>query len=266
MQDLLIYLPMGALAGLQAGLLGVGGGLIIVPVLLFTFTLQGFESDFATHMAVGTSLATICITSISSTLAHRKYGNIDWTIFNALAPGMIFGVWLGVQTALSLSGQTLQLLIAGFALLIALKMALGFNPKPEHTIPGRGGLFGAGTVIGWGSSIFGIGGGNLTIPFLRWANLPMQRAVGISAACGIPIAFVGAGTNVWEGLHLEHLPEGAFGYVYMPAFIGIISTSAIFAKLGAKLASSISEKALQWSFITFLVLVSLSLITRNLLL
>lgn len=264
MQDLLIYLPMGALAGLQAGLLGVGGGLVIVPVLLFTFALQGFESDFATHMAVGTSLATIFVTSISSVLAHRKHGNIDWTIFQYLAPGIVVGVWVGVQTALSLSGTTLQLLIASFAMLVALKMALGFNPKPERSVAGPVGLMGAGSLIGCASSIFGIGGGTLTVPFLRWSNVSMQKAVGISAACGMPIAFVGALTNMWEGMHIEQLPEGAVGYVYLPAFIGIVSTSAIFAKLGAKLASSISEKALQWSFIGFLVLVSLSLFARNL--
>lgn len=263
MQEFLIYIPMGALAGLQAGLLGVGGGLIIVPVLLFTFSLQNFETDFATHMAVGTSLATICVTSISSTLAHRKYGNIHWSTFKAMAPAVMFGVWLGVQTALSLSGKTLQLLIATFAMLVAMKMALGFNPHPGKQIPGKAGLMGAGAVIGWVSSIFGIGGGTLTVPFLRWANQSMQHAVGVSTAIGMPIAFVGAATNIWEGMHITDLPEGAIGYVYLPAFLGIVSTSAIFAKIGAKLASTISEKALQWSFIGFLVLVSLSLFVRN---
>lgn len=266
MQDLFIYLPMGALAGLQAGLLGVGGGLVIVPVLLFTFALQGFENDFATHMAVGTSLATICVTSISSVLAHHKHRNIDWGIFMLMAPGIVIGVWLGVQTALSLSGFTLQILIGSFALLVALKMAIGFAPKPERNIAGGAGLFGAGAVIGWASSIFGIGGGTLTVPYLRWSNVTMQKAVGVSAACGLPIAFVGAATNMWEGLHQPYLPDGAFGYVYLPAFIGIVSTSAIFAKLGATLASRISEKALQWSFVAFLTMVGGSLLIKNLLL
>lgn len=264
MQELITYLLVGSFAGFQAGLLGVGGGMIIVPVLIFTFTIHNFDPDVATHMAVATSLATIAVTSISSVLAHNKHGNVQWLLFKILTPGLVVGVWLGVNTALSLSGQTLQIIFGVFALLVSLKMATGANPSADKTLPGKAGLLSMGVVIGWASAIFGIGGGTLTVPFLRWRSIEMKKAVGTSAACGLPIAIVGALTNALQGLHVQDLPPYSLGYVYLPALFGIIATSAIFAKLGAKVATNMSPKTLHYTFVVLLALVGSFMIIKNL--
>jgi len=264
MQELMTYLLVGSFAGFQAGLLGVGGGLIIVPVLIFTFALHSFDPDLATHMAVATSLATIAVTSVSSVLAHNKLGNVDWRIFKLLTPGILAGVWLGVNTALSLSAATLQMSLGMFAILMSAKMRFGFNASGGKGLPGSTGMFSAGVVIGWISAIFGIGGGNVNIPFLRWRSVDMKIAVATSAACGLPIALMGAFANAWQGMHVNSLPEYSLGYVYLPAFIGIISTSAIFAKLGAKTASKLSAKTLQNVFAGLLFIIGLTMIIKNL--
>jgi uncharacterized membrane protein YfcA len=264
MQDLITYLLVGSFAGFQAGLLGVGGGMIIVPVLIFTFALHNFDPNVATHMAVATSLATIAVTSISSVLAHNKHGNVNWGLFKTLTPGLVVGVWLGVNTALSLSGQMLQICFGIFALAVAAKMATGANPNADKSLPGRTGLISTGVVIGWASAIFGIGGGTLTVPFLRWRSVEMKKAVATSAACGLPIAIVGALTNALKGLHATDMPQYSLGYVYIPALFGIVATSAFFAKLGAKAATNMSQKALQNTFVGLLALVGVVMIIKNL--
>ncbi len=265
MQELITYLLVGSFAGFQAGLLGVGGGLIIVPVLIFSFALHNIEGDIATHMAVATSLATIAVTSISSVHAHNKLGNVNWSIFKILTPGILLGVWFGVNTALSLSAATLQICLGVFAITVATKMAFGFDSSSNKGLPGPAGMVGAGVVIGWVSAIFGIGGGNVNIPFMRWRGIDMKIAVATSAACGLPIALMGALTNAMKGLQHENLPEYSLGYVYLPAFIGIIATSAIFAKFGAKTASKLSPSILQSIFIFLLVCIGLTMIIKNIL-
>jgi len=254
---LLLYLALGAVAGLLAGLFGIGGGLIIVPVLVISFAYQGISPDVLTHMAIGTSLATIVFTSMSSVKAHQEKGGVRWDIFKPMAVGIVLGAILGVYTAAELSGPVLQKIIGAFALLMAVQMGFGLKPKPNRDIPGSTGLVSMGTGIGWASAIFGIGGGSLSVPFLSWCNVRMQQAVGTSAACGLPIAITAALTNVYKGWGESALPEWSAGFIYLPAFIGIIITSVYFARIGAKLAHKLSPIMLKRIFAVLLVVVGL---------
>jgi len=251
------YLALGALAGTMAGLFGIGGGLVIVPVLIFSFGLQGISPDIAAHMAVGTSLATIVFTSISSIRSHHKHGAVRWDIFRPMTVGIVVGAVLGAWTAAFMSGDLLQLVIGAFAISVGLKMLLEVNPKPGRDIPGPGGLAAAGGGIGWASAIFGIGGGTLTVPYLSWCNVRMQNTVATSAACGLPIAIAGALANIWTGWGDPGLPELSIGFIYLPAFLGIILTSVIFARVGANLAHRLNAKVLKRIFAIVLLIVGL---------
>ncbi len=257
---ILTYLVLGACAGLIAGLFGIGGGLIIVPALVFSFQLQGMSGDVLTHMAVGTSLATIIVTSVSSVRSHHLKQGVRWELFWPLAVGILLGALIGVKTAGRLSGPTLQFIIGCFALLVAAQMGLGFKPRPTRDVPGRTGLGVAGGVIGWASALFGIGGGSLTVPYLSWHNVDIPKAVGTSAACGLPIALMGASVNVYEGWGHSALPDWSLGYVYLPAFGGIVLTSAWFAGIGARLAHRLPPLVLKRIFALLLLAVGLRFI------
>ena len=261
---LLSYLVLGACAGLIAGLFGIGGGLIIVPVLVFSFELQGMSPDVLTHAAVGTSLATIVVTSISSVRTHHQKQGVRWDLFKPLAIGIVIGAVIGVKTAGQLSGPMLQLLIGCFAILIAIQMGLGLKPKPTRDVPGATGLGAVGGVIGGASTLFGIGGGSMTTPYLSWCNVRIQQAIGTSAACGLPIAITGALVNMQEGWGHPQLMEWSLGYVYLPAFVGIVLTSAWCARYGARLAHSLPERALKRAFAVLLLLVGLRFLSSGL--
>lgn len=256
--EFIIYLVLGACAGVLAGLFGVGGGMIIVPVLVYSFALQGFAPDVLTHMAVGTSLATIAFTSINSVRAHHKLGAVRWTFFVWLALGIVFGCVLGALTASSLSGPLLQKIIGVFAICVAIQMAFELKPRAALGEPGKPALTIAGGVIGWASTIFGIGGGSLTVPFLVWRSVPMQQAVATSAACGMPIAVAGALSFMVAGWGGLALPEWSLGYVYLPAMIGIAATSVFFAGFGARLAHRLSQRLLKRLFALLLVSVGIN--------
>lgn len=261
---LLTYLGVGAVAGLMAGLFGIGGGMIIVPVLVITFEILEFSPATLTHMAVATSLASIVFTSISSVRTHHQKQAVDWPIVWKLSIGILLGAVLGVLSADALSGSGLQIVIGVSALIMAAQMGLGLKPKPTRSLPATPGMVTAGTGIGWASALFGIGGGSLTVPFLTWCNHPMQRSVATAAACGFPIALVGAITNVIVGWGNQALPENAMGYVYWPALLGIVVTSIPCARLGAKLAHRLSAEKLKRLFAILLVLVAIKFLTGNL--
>ncbi|GAA3945367.1 sulfite exporter TauE/SafE family protein [Allohahella marinimesophila] len=257
------YLAIGAIAGLLAGLFGIGGGLIIVPLLLLAFDMQNVSPDVSMHLAIGTSLATIMLTSMSSIKAHHAYKAVRWDLFRPMACGIVLGAVLGVFTASSLSGSALKLIIGLFALAVAAKMLTGFQPAPTRVVPRWPGLAGGGAFIGWGSAIFGIGGGTLTVPWLVWHNVRMQDAVATSAACGLPIAIAGALTNVVAGWNEPDLPNFALGFVYLPAFFGIVLTSMVTAKAGARLAHRLPAKLLSRLFACLLIVVGLRLLTQS---
>ncbi|MFK3797925.1 sulfite exporter TauE/SafE family protein [Pseudomonas sp. NPDC088444] len=256
--EFLLYLALGACAGVLAGLFGVGGGIIIVPVLVFSFTLQGFDSSVLTHLAVGTSLATIVFTSIQSVRAHHRMGAVRWPVFAWMTVGILIGAGLGSLTASYIAGPHLQKIIGVFAILVAIQMALDLKPKASRGVPGKPGLVGAGVVIGWASAIFGIGGGSLTVPFLTWRSLTMQQAVATSSACGFPIAVASAISFMILGWHDPLLPPHSLGFVYLPALIGIAVTSMFFARFGARLAHKLSPRVLKRLFALLLVLVGTS--------
>jgi len=256
--EFLLYLVLGACAGVLAGLFGVGGGIIIVPVLVFSFTLQGFDSSVLTHLAVGTSLATIVFTSTLSVRAHHRMGAVQWAVFGWMTVGILIGAGLGSVTASYIAGPNLQKIIGVFAILVAIQMALDVKPRASRGVPGKGGLTAAGVVIGWASAIFGIGGGSLTVPFLTWRSLTMQQAVATSSACGFPIAVASAISFMILGWHDPLLPSHSLGFVYLPALIGIAVTSMFFARFGAKLAHKLSPRMLKRLFALLLVVVGTS--------
>ena len=218
-----LYLILGAVAGLTAGLFGVGGGLIIVPALVFSFTMQELSPVVLTQLAVGTSLATIIFTSISSIKTHHSKGAIDWQLVKRLTFGIVIGA------------------------------VLDLKPKAEHDLPQGAGLSVAGGVIGAISALFGIGGGSLTVPYLSWCRVEMRNAVATSSACGLPIAVAGVCSYIVTGWHNPDLPEYSLGYIYLPAFFGIIITSTVFAKQGAKLAHSLPSHILKRYFALLLL-------------
>jgi uncharacterized membrane protein YfcA len=256
--EFLLYLVLGGFAGVLAGLFGVGGGIIIVPVLVFSFTAQGFDAEVLTHLAVGTSLATIVFTSINSVRAHHSVGAVRWAVFAWLAVGIVLGSGLGTLTASYIAGPHLQKIIGVFALLVSAQMALDLKPKARREIPGKPGLTLAGLVIGWASAIFGIGGGSLTVPFLTWRSLSMQQAVATSAACGFPIAVASTLSFMILGWHDPLLPPHSLGFVYLPALLGIALTSMFFARFGARLAHKLSPRLLKRLFAALLFCVGLN--------
>ena len=253
-----LYLLLGACAGVLAGLFGVGGGIIIVPVLVFSFTLQGFDPSILTHLAVGTSLATIVFTSINAVREHHRKGAVQWRIFAWMTLGILVGAAVGAKTASLIQGPILQKIIGVFALIVAVQMAADFKPKVTRGIPGKPLLTAAGGVIGWASAIFGIGGGSLTVPFLTSRSLSMQQAVATSSACGLPIALASALGFLVLGWNDPQLPAYSLGYVYLPALLGIAVTSMFFARYGARMAHRLSPRLLKRLFAALLFCVGLS--------
>jgi uncharacterized membrane protein YfcA len=257
----LVLLALGALAGGVAGLFGVGGGLVIVPVLLLFFAWQGFDPAWMTHLAIGTSLTTIVATSVSSTWSHHLRNGVDWDWVRGLTLGILAGAWMGGLAADRLSGPGLQLLFAGFVLLVSLHMFLGGQPATGRVPSGPLVRVAGGGVIGLVSALFGIGGGTLSVPFLTLNGLVMQRAVGTSAACGLAIAVAGSLSYIFHGLDAQGLPAGSTGYVYWPAVLGIVLTSVPMARVGARMAHGLDARILKKLFAGFLLLVGLKLMS-----
>lgn len=251
----LLYIVLGAVAGVLAGLLGIGGGLVIVPMLNIAFELQGFPDVHIQHIALGTSLATIIFTSMSSMRAHHKRGAINYNAFWRLAPGIITGTYLGAWLASIMSTMFLKILFAVFLYYVAIQMLTGKKPGPARDLPSMAGMFGVGNGIGIFSALVGIGGGTLTVPFLSWCNQTMHTAIATAAAVGLPIALAGTAGFVVNGLGVEGIPGPHFGYVYIPAFLGIISMSVLTAPLGAKLAHSLPVTKLKKIFAILLFVV-----------
>jgi len=253
MTELLIYLALGATAGLLAGLFGVGGGLIIVPVLAWVFIGQGMDTSVIMHLAIGTSLASIWLTSIMSIRAHHRRGAVSWSLVKKLVVGIVLGALLGAVIAEQLPTPALKRIFGVFELLVAAQMLLVSRYKAHFNLPGRMGFTLAGTVIGIVSAIIGIGGGTLTVPFLIWCRVPMIQAVATSAACGLPIAIAGAFGFIVTGWNVEQLPAWSTGYLYWPAWLGIVLASSITAGLGARLAHKLPAARLRQLFALLLM-------------
>jgi uncharacterized membrane protein YfcA len=249
----LAYLAFGAVAGIIAGLLGVGGGIVVVPALYWFFTAQGFPQELIMKMALGTSLAAICFTSVSSFRAHHRRGAVDWSIVRAITPGILVGTFAGSCLADRLSTAFLKGFFVCFLYYVSFQMLLGMKPKPSRRIPGFWGVGGTGFGIGAVSSLVGIGGGTMSVPFMVWCNVPMHAAVGTSAAIGFPIAVAGALGYIVNGLGTENLPALSLGYVSLPALVGVAAVSILTAPYGARLAHRLPVANLKRFFAVFLL-------------
>ncbi|MCJ0928365.1 sulfite exporter TauE/SafE family protein [Acinetobacter lwoffii] len=264
--ELITFLVIGAFAGFAAGLFGVGGGTIIVPLLFIVFIQMGYDPDVIMHLALGTSLATIVVTSISSLMAHHKNGAVIWPAFKNLAPPMAIGCFFGAGIAGLISGLHLQIIVGLFLIWVAYTMFTGAKKAidPTKTLPSSGQQVAAGSVIGVASAIFGIGGGSLTVPYLNRYGVVMQKAVGTSAACGLPIAIAGALGFMLFGMNAEINVPNTIGYVHIYAFIGISIMSFITAKFGAKAAHALSPAMLKKCFAVLLVIVGCFFLVKGL--
>ncbi|HWU82789.1 MAG TPA: sulfite exporter TauE/SafE family protein [Methylophilaceae bacterium] len=246
--DSLLYLLAGALAGLLSGLFGVGGGLIIVPILVALFSLQHFPDAHIMHLALGSSLATIVVTSLASASAHHRRDNVDWAVVGRISPGIVLGTLLGTQLATCLDSDGLKAIFAIFVLAVATQMLLNLRPNPHRQLPGSLLTSLVGGVIGIVSSLVGIGGGTLSVPFLLYCNTAIHRAIGTSAAIGLPIALAGATGYVLAGWGQINLPQYSVGFLYLPAVAGIALASSLTAPFGVMLAQRFSAKGLKRLF------------------
>jgi uncharacterized membrane protein YfcA len=249
----MLYLTLGSGAGILAGLLGVGGGLVIVPLLTFAFSVQHFSASYVVHMALGTSLATITFTSISSLRAHHARQAVNWPVVRRITPGIVAGTLLGSWAAAHMSTGFLKIFFICFIYFVAVQMILDISPEPGRQLPGKGGLSLVGSLIGVVSSLVGIGGGTMSVPFLQWCNLPFKIAIGTSAAIGFPIALSGAVGYIANGLAVRDLPPASLGFVYLPALAGVAVASYLTAPLGVRMAHSLPVAKLKKIFAILLI-------------
>lgn len=257
---IILFCAVGALVGTLAGLLGIGGGIVMVPALIFLLPGLDVAGSVLSQMAVGTSLACICIISISSTRAHHRRGGVRWDIIFSMAPGMVVGALFGAWVAHFLSSLMLQRIVGLAAVVLGVKMFLGAQPAAHRDVPSKPGLIGVGTVIGAMSSLIGIGGGSVTVPYLSWCNVDMKQAVGTSAACGIAIAWSGVAGFLVAGWGESGTGIASFGYVSLPAFAAIALCSILFVPVGASLAYKLPAKALKRVFAVLLVVVGVKML------
>jgi uncharacterized membrane protein YfcA len=242
------FVGLGALVGFLAGLLGIGGGMTMVPLLTLVFSHQGFMPAHVVHLALGTATATIMFTSIASAREHHRHGAVLWNVVAAMAPGIIVGSLAGPQIAGLMSTAALAAFFALFVAASATQMLIDRKPKPTHRLPGRAGLFGVGGAIGLLSSMVGGGGAFLSVPFMAACNVNLRNCVATSSALGVPIAIAGTIGFVVAGLRASGLPPYSVGYVYVPALVAIVVGSVISAPFGARAAHRWPVKTLRRTF------------------
>ena len=244
---------LGLCTGFLAGLLGIGGGMLMVPFITIILSGRGVAPDLAVKMAIATSMATIIFTSISSVRAHHKRGSVRWDIVKRLAPGIVLGSALASMGVFALlKGTWLALFFAAFVSFSATQMLLDKKPKPTRTLPGTAGQLGAGGVIGFLSGLVGAGGGFASVPFMTWCNVAIHNAVATSAALGFPIALANALGYVVAGQGVAGLPAGSVGYIFMPALVVIATASVVMAPVGVRAAHALPVKTLKRVFASIL--------------
>lgn len=252
MLDPLLIVELGVLGlatGFLAGLLGIGGGMLLVPFLTYILGARQVSPDLAVKMAIATSMATIMFTSISSVRAHHRRGAVRWDIVTRLAPGIVLGGFIASLGVFALlKGSFLAIFFALFVSFSATQMFLDKKPAPTRQMPGGAGQVAAGGVIGFLSGLVGAGGGFVSVPFMTWCNVAIHNAVATSAALGFPIALANVVGYVIAGQRLEGLPPYAFGYLWLPALVVIASCSVLMAPLGAKAAHALPVKKLKRVF------------------
>lgn len=243
-----ILLLMGAAGGFAAGLLGIGGGMVLVPFITMIFTAKGFPPSLVVHMAIATSLATIMFTSLSSVRAHHRHGAVQWRIVAQLAPGIVLGSWLGPWIGKQMNTSALSLLFALFVAFSAAQMLRNRKTAAGRELPGAPGMLAAGGVIGTVAGLVGAGGGFISVPFMSWCNVRIHHAVATSAALGFPIALSGTLSNIYFGWSEPGLPPYSLGFIYLPALAVIVASSVAMAPLGARTAHKMDVAALKRVF------------------
>lgn len=250
----LAYPLLGVVVGFFAGLLGVGGGGIMVPMLTSLFLSEGVPKDQVVHLALGTSMAAITVTSVSSLRAHHAHGAVLWPVVRRITPGILLGTFLGTFLASRIASASLAIFFTIFMSYVAFQMLAGLKPKPARELPGAAGLTAVGLFIGGISALVAIGGGSLTVPFMTCCNVKVQRAIGTSAAIGFPIALAGTAGYLVNGLGREGTLDYAVGFIYVPAFVLVSLTSTLTAPLGARLAHRLPVSTLKRIFAIVLLL------------
>ena len=241
---------LGSCTGFLAGLLGIGGGMVLTPFLTMLLGSAGIPPEHIVHVAIATSRSTIFFTSISSVRAHAKRGAVLWRVVGCAAPGILVGALIGAQITGMLSTFWVGLIFASFVCFSATKMFMKSTPVPSRMLPGRGGLFGAGTVIGLISALVGAGGGFISVPFMTYCNVRIHNAIGTSAALGFPIAAAGTLGYVISGWQVESLPGWPvmLGFVHLPALFSVAAMSILTAPLGARVAHALDTRPLKRIF------------------
>lgn len=244
----LAYLGIGGLVGFAAGLLGIGGGVVMVPLLVLVFRAQALPPEHVLHLALGTALAAMLFTSLSSMRAHHAHGGVDWKIARAMSPGMLTGSFIAALIAGLIPTRPLAALFTALVFYAATQILLDLKPSRTRELPGPLGIFTAGAMIGAVSSMLAAGGAFLSIPFLAWCKVPLRRAIGTAAANGFPIAVAGTVGYVIQGMRADGLPRPTLGYVYLPALALVVTTSILAAPLGARLTHRWPVKRLRTVF------------------
>ena len=257
---ILLFLLLGCFVGFMAGLLGIGGGGIMVPVLTSLFLLQGIPVENVVHLALGTSMASIIATSLSSLRAHNAQGAVIWTIVKSMAPGIIIGTFFATLLVSRISNVYLAIFFSLFMAYVAIQMFLNKKPIPTRSLTSTTGLFIAGGGIGAISAVVSIGGGSLTVPFLVRQNIDIKKAIGTSAAIGLPISLSGTLGYVINGWGSYAVDSYTVGYVYLPAVLLISMTSFLMAPFGAKLAHTLNVSTLKKVFSVLLMILSIKML------
>ena len=256
---------LGIGTGFLAGLLGIGGGMLMVPFITIIMSHRGVAPDLAVKMAIATSMATIIFTSMSSVWAHHRRGGVRWDIVKRLAPGIVAGSIIGSLGVFALlKGSYLAIFFGLFVSFSATQMFLNKKPKPARQMPGAAGQFAAGSFIGFLSGLVGAGGAFISVPFMTWCNVAMLNAVATSAALGFPIAVANVLGYVISGLNVHNLPAGSFGYIWLPALVVIAACSFMTAPLGAKAAHSLPIHKLKRIFASVLYLLAAYMLYKGL--
>lgn len=256
----LAYLLVGACAGLLAGMLGIGGGVVLVPALAYAYAFQGLPESSLMHLAVGTSLAAIVPTAVSSVYAHHRHKAVEWAVVKAMGFGLVPGAIVGSLAADMVSGVWLARGFGIFVILVSVQLLWNTNAPGRRPLPGRAGLAAGGMGIGFLSALLGIGGGSITVPWLAYCGVDIRRAVATSAACGLLLGVVGAAGFLATGWSAPDLPPGATGYIYWPALGGVVLASIAFAPLGARLAHRLPVATLKRAFALLLLAVGINML------
>ena len=258
-EEMIIFISLGLFSGLIAGLFGIGGGTLIVPVLVACFFSMGFEESIIVHLALGTSMACIFFTGLASAYAHKKKNAIDFGVMKPVVIGIIFGSFLGAIFAIQIAGSILKIIIGLFALFVAIQIGFQLEFQRRRS-DNKSTSYVAGSSIGFLSSILGIGGGIFSVSYFKSSGLSLTTSIGTSAACGVPIAIFASLGYIFIGFNNSVLPPMSIGYIYLPAVIGVSMTSIFTAVYGAKLAHFISEKLLRNLLISLMLTISIYMI------